>query len=209
MSQRSIYRFAPGTVRHRTAIALQDGRFLEVKPIRHMFANGDAWTANFMGKGALLTDGVNMGKITVDTSTSKINPEIKLRKDDLANVKRRYKDVNVGIHETMVRLTRLNETSRDLCTYQIDAERYLTKLQWEKKESNREIELRKSVLAGFKKQHEEVAVEIREAINHLAHLNDTFQHLCTYQIDAERYLTKLQLEQYESSDGQGGVTVGV
>lgn len=66
MQQKSIYRFAPGTEHKRTAIALQDGRFLEVKPTKQMFANGDAWTASCLGEGALLADGIAAGKITVE-----------------------------------------------------------------------------------------------------------------------------------------------
>lgn len=63
----SIYRFAVGTDYKRTAVALKDGRFLEVKPIRQMFANGDAWSVSFMGEGATLADGIAAGKITVET----------------------------------------------------------------------------------------------------------------------------------------------
>jgi hypothetical protein len=64
MQQKSIYRFAPGTEHKRTAIALKDDRFLEVKPTKQMFANGDAWSASFVGEGALLADGIAAGKIT-------------------------------------------------------------------------------------------------------------------------------------------------
>lgn len=63
----SLYRFAPGTDYKRTAVALKDGRFLEVKPIRQMFANGNAWSVSFMGEGATLADGIAAGKITVET----------------------------------------------------------------------------------------------------------------------------------------------
>ncbi len=62
----SIYRFAVGTDYKRTAVALKDGRFLEVKPIRQMFTNGDAWSVSFMGEGATLADGIAAGKITVE-----------------------------------------------------------------------------------------------------------------------------------------------
>ncbi len=64
--QKSIYRFAPGTEHKRTAIALKDCRFLEVKPTKQMFDNGDAWSASFMGEGALLADGIAAGHITVE-----------------------------------------------------------------------------------------------------------------------------------------------
>ncbi len=66
MPQKSIYRFAPGTEHKRTAIALQDGRFLQVKPTKQMFANGDVWSTSFMGEGALLADGIATGHITVE-----------------------------------------------------------------------------------------------------------------------------------------------
>ena len=64
--KKSIYRFAPGTEHKRTAIALKDGRFLEVKPTKQMFDNGDAWSTSFMGEGALLADGIAAGHITVE-----------------------------------------------------------------------------------------------------------------------------------------------
>lgn len=65
----SLYRFAAGTDYKRTAVALKDGRFLEVKPNRQMFANGNAWSVSFMGEGVTLADGIAAGKITVEPRT--------------------------------------------------------------------------------------------------------------------------------------------
>lgn len=62
----SLYRFAADTDYKRTAVVLKEGSFLEVKPTRQMFANGDAWSASFMGEGATLADGIAAGKITVE-----------------------------------------------------------------------------------------------------------------------------------------------
>ena len=147
--QKSIYRFAPGTEHKRTAIALQDGRFLEVKPIRQMFANGDAWSASFMGEGALLSDGVNKGKITVDTSTVKtpkkekfqtippvsIERQIAQKKSMIANLTARHAEIQTEIHATIKKLADLNHTSRQLDIFRKGAERWLSKLQQQQNES--------------------------------------------------------------------------
>ncbi len=68
----TLVRFAPGTEYKRTAVVLGDGSFLEVKAPglktgeKRAFANGDAWSASFMGEGATLADGIAAGKITVE-----------------------------------------------------------------------------------------------------------------------------------------------
>ncbi len=138
--QKSIYRFAPGTDHKRTAIALQDGRFLEVKPIRQMFANGDAWSASFMGEGALLSDGVNKGKITVETSTVKtskkesrppvsIERQISQKKSMIANLTAKHAEIQTEIHATIKKLADLNHNARQLDIFRKGTERWLSKLQ--------------------------------------------------------------------------------
>jgi hypothetical protein len=139
--QKSIYRFAPGTEHKRTAIALQDGRFLEVKPIRQMFANGDAWSTSFMGEGALLSDGVNKGKITVDTPVAPMakketflpplntEREIARKKSMLANLTAKHAEVQTEIHATIKKLAGLNHTSHQLDIFRKGTERSLSKLQ--------------------------------------------------------------------------------
>ncbi len=138
--QKSIYRFAPGTDHKRTAIALQDGRFLEVKPIRQMFANGDAWSASFMGEGALLSDGVTAGKITVETSTVKtskkesrppvsIERQISQKKSMIANLTAKHAEIQTEIHATIKKLADLNHHARQLDMFRKGAERWLSKLQ--------------------------------------------------------------------------------
>ncbi len=153
--QKSIYRFAPGTEHKRTAIALQDGRFLEVKPIRKMFANGDAWSTSFMGEGALLADGVTAGKITVETSTVKtpkkeshppmnIDREIAQKKKMVANMTAKQIAMQTEIrtiiqllpelnstelYKPIKQLAELNQRSHSLGLFRKGIEKYLEKLQ--------------------------------------------------------------------------------
>ncbi len=147
---KSIYRFAPETVHKRSAIVLQDGRFLEVKPTKTMFANGDAWSASFMGKGATLTAGVNAGKITVDlpplsTSAKKKTPslpsppslltldrQIHGKKTMVANLQARHTALQTEIAETMKKLSELMDADRSVVRMQKWAEGYLKKLQEQK-----------------------------------------------------------------------------
>ncbi len=153
--QKSIYRFAPGTEHKRTAIALKDGRFLEVKPTKQMFANGDAWSTSFMGEGALLSDGVNKGKITVETLTAKapkkesrsplnIDREIAQKKSMVANMTAKYAATQTEIRAIIKQLPELNQTelykpikklaelnqrSHSLDLFRKGIEQYLSKLQ--------------------------------------------------------------------------------
>lgn len=153
--QKSIYRFAPGTDHKRTAIALQDGRFLEVKPIRQMFANGDAWSASFMGEGSRLSDGVTAGKITVETSTVKtpkkesrpplnIDREIAQKKKMVANMTAKYAEMQTEmrtiihylpelnpseLYKPIKQLAELNQRSHSLDLFRKGIEKYLEKLQ--------------------------------------------------------------------------------
>ena len=145
---KSIYRFSPDTVHKRSAIVLQDGRFLEVKPTKTMFANGDAWSASFMGKGATLTAGVNAGKITVDlpplsTSAKKKSPsplpslwsldrQIYGKKSMIANFQARHAALQTEIAETMKKLSGLMDTDRHVVRMQTWAEGYLKKLETQK-----------------------------------------------------------------------------
>lgn len=62
----SLVRFAHGTPNARTAVILKDGSFLQVKPKRQKFANGDEWTFSFMGPEATLYRGVESGKLIME-----------------------------------------------------------------------------------------------------------------------------------------------
>lgn len=120
--QQSIYRFAPGTEHKRTAIALQDGRFLEVKPTKQMFANGDAWSTSFMGEGALLADGISSGHITVEEKgdyqkqvveeqPQTISQQIAKQFSMLRELNMKSRTIQIEIQTTISQLTRLHGMS--------------------------------------------------------------------------------------------------
>ncbi len=85
----TLIRFAPGTEYKRTAVVLGDGSFLEVKAPglktgeKRAFANGDAWSASFMGEGATLADVISNGKITVENRQQQ---KIRQAEEAVANV---------------------------------------------------------------------------------------------------------------------------
>lgn len=74
LTPKTIVRFAPGSPDARTAVVLKDGSFLQVKPTKQKFANGDAWSISFMGAEATLVRGIDAGKLLISHPPSVSTP---------------------------------------------------------------------------------------------------------------------------------------